>query len=418
MLKKALKNDYLFSLFTKVLSVAIGIIYSIVYSRFLGAELRGTAAIITNYSELSSLIITFGAFSAYPFFIKSDGKDRYEEFINNVFALFFLCLIFSGILAYLFKNNINISIAILIAPFWMCNRQLNYIILIENPRRSNAANTSVDIIDLLFVSVLLFVKKSSTFEWCVAIVSAKHILLFIFCLFNIFKKKFRFHPTFRGIMPYIKYGIIPMFTIVLMEINYKMDVLMLEWFKITKADIGVYSLGVMLSQKVLLIPDALKDVLLSKLVSGKNTEEVCKICRISFTITFIIEIVVLLFGKQIIFLFYGEEYANAYLTTVIICAGVIGMVFYKMIYSFNVVIGYKNTNLLILGISAFLNVALNALLIPVIGSNGAAVASLVSYLFCGVSFIVFFCRKTHVSLKDILLIRKTDLLLLKKAIFK
>ena len=209
-----------------------------------------------------------------------------------------------------------------------------------------------------------------------------------------------------------------MITIILMEVNYKVDVLMLEWFHISNATIGIYSLGVMLAQKVWMVPDALKDILLSKLVGGKGEEEVAKISRISFFITMVCELLVVVFGKPLIRLLYGSEYDGAYFITLIICAGVVGMVFYKMIYSYNVANGDKNVNLSLLGITALANILLNAISIPFLGSYGAAIASLVSYLVCGIGFLMHFSRKTGTKVLDVVLIKKDDFTVLREIFIK
>jgi O-antigen/teichoic acid export membrane protein len=167
-----------------------------------------------------------------------------------------------------------------------------------------------------------------------------------------------------------------------------------------------------------MIPDALKDILLSKLVGGKGADEVAKVSRISFFITMICEILVIIFGKPLIRVLYGSEYDGAYFITLIICAGVIGMVFYKMIYSFNVANGDKNVNLFLLGISALANIILNALTIPFLGSYGAAIASLVSYFVCGIGFLIFFSRKTGTKIWDIVVINKDDFVVLKQKLIK
>ena len=127
----------------------------------------------------------------------------------------------------------------------------------------------------------------------------------------------------------------------------------------------------------------------------------------------IFELIVVIIGKPLIRMLYGSEYEGAYYITLIICAGVIGMVFYKMIYSFNVANGDKNVNLYLLGISAIANVFLNAITIPFLGSYGAAIASLVSYFVCGVGFLFFFTRKTNIKLMDVVFIKKDDLKFLK-----
>ena len=219
-------------------------------------------------------------------------------------------------------------------------------------------------------------------------------------------------------MPYIKYGIVPMLTVILMEINYKVDIIMLDRFYVSTTDIGIYSLGVMLAQKIWIITDALKDILLSKLAKGRTVDEVSKVTRISLFITILIIIGVICFGKPFIVLLYGKEYSGSYLVTLIIMAGVVGMVFYKMVYSYNVVNGHKNINLILLGIAALLNIIVNIVAIPHLGSLGAALASLVSYSICGIAFLMYFCIKTQTPIRNMLLINKNDIKMIKLFFYK
>ena len=417
MIKKILNNSYVFSVLAKLFSVFVGIVYSIFYSRYLGAELRGTASIINNYAEILSLVFCLGAFQAYPYFKKKYGKDIYEDFINNVFALIGIFYLLIIPLIFILGIRSNLAIGLLIAPMWMGGRQLNYVVLVENPRLSNMATIIQDTVDFILIAALMIFTKAN-FRFCVLIVTFKQAIYFIICLKNIYFRKFSFHPTLRGIFPYISYGIVPMITLILMEINYKIDVLMLEWFSIPTAAIGIYSLGVMLAQKVWMIPDALKDILLSKLVAGKDSGEVARISRISFTITICCELMLVILGKPLIRLMYGAEYEDSYFITLIICAGVVGMVFYKMIYSYNVANGHKNANLLLLLISALLNVVFNAVTIPFIGTYGAAAASLISYLMCGIGFLIFFKSKTGIKISEAIIIKKEDLMFFRKILKK
>ena len=234
-------------------------------------------------------------------------------------------------------------------------------------------------------------------------------MFFLIAVLNLRVNILQIRPTLKGILPYIKYGIIPMFTIILMEINYKVDVVILERLDVSKSLIGIYSLGVILAEKLWMIPDALKDILLSKLSKGKTSEEVAKITRISFTVMLFLITFMVLFGKLFITLMYGHDYQDAYYVTLIILAGTLGMVFYKMIYSYNVANGHKNVNFVILLSAAFSNIVLNYVLIPLYGITGAAVASLISYSLCGITFLIYFCHQTKTNYLDMILIKKSDI---------
>lgn len=166
----------------------------------------------------------------------------------------------------------------------------------------------------------------------------------------------------------------------------------------------------MLAQKLWMIPDALKDILTGKLAKGRTSDEVCKITRISLWITAGCIIGMAIFGRMLINLIFGSEYAGAYQVFLNISLGVLGMVFYKMIYAYNVVNGHKNINFVMLFASAVINVILNYFFIQKMSINGAALASTISYSVCGLSFLIYFIKDTKQSPAKILLIQKEDIL--------
>ncbi|MCR5206173.1 MAG: polysaccharide biosynthesis C-terminal domain-containing protein [Lachnospiraceae bacterium] len=413
---KLTNNAYVFSVIAKIISVATGLLYSVLYSRYLHAELRGSASIINNYADIIMLILCFGIYQGYPYFKKKNGVDIYEEFINLIFALFFTYALVGTLIIVLFQPGTYATVAIILIPFMFGTKQLNYVVLMERPKLRNSAQIFLDIWDILFITVLMFVVEADLFI-CIIILISKEVVYFTIAVINLKFNIFKIRPSFKKLMPYVKFGFIPMITVIMMEINYKADVIMLEKFGVTEAQIGVYGLGVTLAQKVWLIPDALKDILLSNLAKGKDESEVSKITRLSLAIMVGCVLVLLVVAKPFVDILYGDEYSGAYEIIVILIVGIIGMVFYKMIYSYNVINGHKNINLLFLSIAAVVNIGVNAITIPYWGIYGAGLASSVSYLICGIVFLIYFCKKTGTPFSDMLLIKKSDLALM-KGIFK
>ena len=91
------------------------------------------------------------------------------------------------------------------------------------------------------------------------------------------------------------------------------------------------------------------------------------------------------------------------------------MIFYKIVYSYNVVNGYKTVNLILLGIAAIINIVGNLILIPIMGIKGAALTSVISYLICGILFLIYFKEKTNIKLSELIIVQKDDInLFLKK----
>ena len=98
----------------------------------------------------------------------------------------------------------------------------------------------------------------------------------------------------------------------------------------------------------------------------------------------------------------------------ILFVGIESMIFYKMVYSYNISRGKRTVNLLFLGIAAVVNIIGNLIFIPLYGIWGAAIMSVVSYLVCGLCFLVYFYRVSRIPMLKILLLQKEDFEMVKK----
>lgn len=414
-INKIFQNQYIYSVLTKIVVVAIGFLNSIVLARYLGPELKGMAATATNYANIFSIVITFGLQEAYPFFRKKREKDKYiSEYMSFVIVLFIAYTIVSGIFSLIYKPPLEIATCIIVTLVMGYSLIVNYVALVESPNKRNSAMTVMYVIDLaVLVALYLFIPQS----YLIAIFLTSFIFLIQAIYYSIaLKFKFDFHLIRRrDVFEYIKFGFFPMIALLLTTLNYRVDVIMLRTApEVSYAQIGVYSVGVSLAEKVFMIPNAVKEILLSKLANGKNENEVCKTIRMCWPICFLSTIGIIVLGKPFVNLFYGEAYSNAYSTTIICVFGTVFMIFFKMISTYNVVNGKQRINLILLLVADFINVILNALLIPKYGTNGAAIASDISYFICATLFVIYFCNSEKIALKEVVLLQKSDLKILKK----
>ena len=406
-LKSLVNQDYLFSVFSKMVGVALAVIYSAFYNRYLGTVLKGDAAIISNYISLISSFTAMGMYQAYPFYKKKE-KDVFYPFVNNMTSLYFLMTLSCLLLTFLLPVNWNLKIAVAIVPIQSYIRQINYVVMVDVPRRRNISSMVISILDLVVV-LAFFVLSEATYGHLVAILLIQNIVCLVisYCNLKVDFKKCRFDlsrvPQFFG------YGILPMITLLLMTLNYRVDILMLEILGISKAEIGIYSVGVALAEKIWLVPDAIKDILMSRLTNGAGTAEVARVTRASLALSLGMLVLAIIFGRPAIWLLYGVEFRSAYEILIIMLAGVIGMIFYKMVYAYNVVNGKRVINLIFLAGAAVANIIGNFVLIPIGGIFAAAWASVISYLICGISFLVYFHHAVGMKYSDMLFMKKEDI---------
>lgn len=408
-----INQDYFFSVISKVIGVFLAIVYSAFYNRYLGTVLKGDAAIISNYISLISSFTALGMYQAYPYYRKK-GEDIFYPFINNMTSLYLLMTGVCVVLALTLPVNTNLKFAICLVPIQSFIRHINYVVMIEVPRRQNISSIILHIEELIVVLGFFFFSKA-TYFYLILILLIQNVANLALSWVNLRVSCRNLHFDLSQVPKYAKYGFIPMVTLLLMTLNYRVDILMLEdVFDIPKAMIGIYSVGISLGEKIWLIPDALKDILMSHLANGSNKDETAKVTRLSLAVILAMLVAMILLGKPFILFLYGNEYEDAYSIFLIMLAGVVGMVFYKMIYAHNVVHGKRIVNLIFLGIAAIANIVWNYLLIPYGGIFAAAWASVISYLVCGFAFLIYFCITEKVNIKDVLFVKKSDIALFKK----
>ena len=423
-LKKLTESEYIFSIISKIIGLILGVMLSVLTSRYFGVELKGVLSVIGNDVTLMATFIGLGIYQAYPFYKKKE-PEIFQIYVNNITSYFIISeiilLILGAVLWYYGIDNLFIF-ALLLVPMEVYTKQLNYVLLIENPQKRNATYMYISFFEILVILVIWLVLDAGIVSVLIYYSSSTVLKLMLSFMYNSIRLK-NFQFNIKRLLEFIKFGFVPMLVFICMTINYKIDIQMLKWFEqngniVTYSDIGIYAVAITLATKVWLIPDAIKDILLSKLIKMKNSgeKEVAKIIRINLFICIASIILLIVFGKPMITLLYGKDFEQVYYVMIFLFVGILGMIFYKMIYSYNIANGKRTINLIFLGISAIINFIGNLFLIPVLGLWGAVIMSVISYSVCGVCFLVYFKIKSRIPLGDILFIKKSDLLLFKNKI--
>lgn len=414
---KLLGNDYIFSVLTKLISVVVGVFHAAFLARFLGPELKGISASITSIVSVGCILVTGGIHQAFPYYRKKDSSQSFlNKFCSITLIVYFALFIFAGIISLLIPAGIIIKVSILLIPLFGYETIINYIFLIEYPKKRNLTNLIAAIAETV---VLLLFWKSLKPNNILMIISIS-IAIIIRAVGSTVCLKFKFtckNMSFAYLWKLLKFGWIPMIALLLTMLNSRLDIIMLNGFTFISAyQVGIYSTGVGLAEKALFIPDAIREILLGKLVSGKEKDEVAKACRLGVFISILITVFILLFGKPVISVLFGNEYLTAYSIAVVCTFGTVFMVFIKMISQYNIVHKKQLTNMFLLAGAVVLNVLINLWLVPICGVLGTAIASLLSHFVCGMSFALFFSIKTKTKIIDLMFIRRDDLRIIRDLI--
>ncbi|MBQ8416581.1 MAG: oligosaccharide flippase family protein [Clostridia bacterium] len=407
---KLLGNDYVFSVLTKLFSVFVGIFHAAFLARFLGPELKGVSASITSIVSVGCILVTCGIHQAFPYYRKKDSSKNFlNKFCSTTLIVYSVLFVLAGIISFLIPAGIVIRVSILLIPVFGYETIINYVFLIEHPKKRNLTNLISSIAETIVLLLFWVLLKPNNFLMIICI----SIAIIIRAIASTVCVKFRFtykELSFGYLWELLKFGWIPMIALLLTMLNSRLDIIMLNGFTFISAyQVGIYSTGVGLADKALFIPDAIREILLGKLVSGKEEDEVAKACRLGVFISTLITVFILVFGKLVIRVLFGDEYLTAYSIAIVCTLGTVFMVFIKMISQYNIVHKKQLTNMFLLAGAVVLNVLLNLWLVPFCGVLGTAIASLVSHFICGMSFVLFFSVKTKTRILDLIFVRKDDL---------
>ena len=408
-LRNSFRDEYFYSVITKFITILIGILQSILLARYLGSELKGVNAYISSITSVGSVIITFGMHQAYPYYRKKIGKDAiYRDFVSLMMVLYFIFFLFGLLFILTIDASIEIKAVFLLIPLLGYTRVVDYICLIEQPNHRNSWWTVISILDIVYILCLwLFVERN--------ILPTISILFFPEIIRSVvFTKMLHVKPAlhaglFTLFIELIKYGFFPMLALLMTTLNYRIDVLMLHQYSyISDAMIGVYSLGLSLSDKIVMIPDTLKGILVSKLSKGADNNEVVKVARLGFWSSVFLCGLIIFLGKPVISLFYGAEYYDSYHIVTITSIGILSVSYFKLIAQYNIVNKKQKLNVLMLSIAIVVDIVLNLLFIPRWGINGAALATSIGNFVCGVVFIIYFSKISGIPVSRFFIFQKED----------
>lgn len=407
-----LKNQYVLSIVTKCCNLLIAIIVSAITARYLGTTLKGQVAYISNITSITSIVLSLGVYQAYPFYKKKMSGEEFVKFKDSfvsAISIFMViqCIITIIAISFTYMISIEVFIVVLINPVLVYYKIISYCMLVERPNKKNLVEFYVNIFEVFYMLFLTFFIKKNLIVGVSTIIIKDAILSFIYSK----QFGFKFHidkDALKVLGKLSKFGIFPMFSVLMTTLNYRVDTIMLKYY-VDYSSIGVYSVGVSIAEKVWVIPDAMRDIMTSKLASGKKADEVAMVIRFCTSICIVIFIVMLLFSEPVINLLYGEEYNGAYLVIIIMLVGTIAMTYFKMIASYFIVVNKQKISFVFLTISVVVNVIGNMIMIPMLGIYGAAWTSAISYLICSILFLGYFLRTENVKLKDCLIITRKDI---------
>ena len=396
MLKDRVKSILSFGVMTNIL----GILQSILLARLLGPELRGELAVPLTFVLLVLPLSSMGFKQNLSFLIRRRGI-----YVSNR-SLAFLSLIcmmssaaFTSVYIYFYPDSIDfvlIQVFALILIRTLADLFSYKLLVLQQAHKITQLSFIRASIEVLLI-VFLFMSQVKSLDLVLNVFIVSYSCYCLLILYKTIysnqvdnlsdKKTLLFDGAFfkRG----LAYGA-PLF---LININISFDILMLGKLSTSKS-VGLYQVAVSIANILWVIPTLLWAFIFSESLHKELPELLSKLLKF---FQFLLKASVLLLVPVTLShwffpLVYGDSFEKSAQLFNILILGYYAMLTYKVSYGVFASHGLVRIPLIIFSVCALLNICLNYFLIPRLSEEGAAIATLTSYLICGALFYFYTYR--------------------------
>jgi O-antigen/teichoic acid export membrane protein len=425
MAKRNTVKDIMMTFLTKIVYLGGSFFVSIILARLLGAEGKG---IVTALFVIPNILISLADMGVRQAAAYTIGQKKYS--LQYVFSSSLTLWIFSSLLSIIllllyymlpittsyhwgliFTAILLVPIKILDSYYYGIHQGLQQIGVM------NMRHLIAFIIRLLVVLLFVWIIPTHVFGAAAAmVVSALGVGIYSYWVLKD-KVKFTFYRQTDLPRHLFKQGILFALALFILTINYRIDILLLEQL-VTPAEIGQYSVGVGLAELIWQLPNAIGTVLFASSANSKTDEEASKrsarLLRVSLVFLVFGGVLFSLTSQWIVPFIYGTEFIPAAGVINRLLPGILLVVVIQVLHASLSGRGYPLIGAKLFVVAIVVNIVLNLILIPELGINGAAYASTTSYAIGGIGYAWLFARKEQMSMKDVLIVQKEDIQLIKE----
>lgn len=419
MAKRGFLRDTIGVLNSNVFSIICSVLAVIILTNILGAEGFGVYYALLVIPLIVVGFTHMGIRGASIFLL---GKKKYTDdtIVSNVITILIYTSLFgialSSVAYYFFyepEYTITlIALVVIIIPFRLGIVYIGGIYFGKDEiKKANRLEWAINLINLILTIILVWWQKTGLLGAVISLTVANIIVgtLALVSMFKTFDVKIGIIPEIAKNL--LKLGVMYAFTFFIVQLNYRTDILLLEKLSTLK-QVGIYSLGVHITEQLWQVPFAISIVLFSRTANEKNhhllTSQTIALARQSVIIIAILSLFVILLAPILIPLVFGKDFIPSVNIINLILPGVIVLVVFRVLSGQLAGMGKPQYGIYIFLPALILNVILNLLWIPEYGAAGAAYASNISYAAGTIGYWIIYSRVLKVSSLEIFKYKKSD----------
>lgn len=418
-----LKRNIAFTTSSQAITMVASFIANWYLARFLGPDLRGQYVYLFTVNSVVWLLLDLGVSKSLMYSLQRD-KANPSGLYSLSLVFFVISLVLSVLIFQLFGGRILgqnayhplviLALSVYIAVYQLHNRQKvmsigmnrigDYSLLLVLP----TVVFMLLILPLFWLFPASFRMQSSYFLYVAVMIS-----ITAFFHFRIRKAiNFKFIWDFPLVKRSYSLGFKAFFSEYMAILMTRADVLILKQLG-TFAQLGVYTLAINFIDIINVTSNMIGVVLLNKFAALNDDMQSLQILRKIFIVMVIFNLVcisgMLILGSFVINLMYGSAYSDAYHVFIYLVPAIFGLTLGSLFNTFLWSKGFPIFTIIAPAVSTLMKVALSYILIPIMGSYGAALSSSLVYPFWFIILLVWYFS-THRDQKiGSLIIQKSDI---------
>ncbi len=410
---------------SNVFTIVAGLLASVILSRKLGP---GGFGVYSAILVIPLIVVSFTQLGIRGSSIYHLGRKKFEqsEIIGSILLILgmtsALGILITGI-GFLVVNDASftglyILLVMLSIPFRLAMAYFGGIFIgKEQIGKANFINWFSEMIHLVAVVVFVWILQWKVAGALLSLLAA-NFLITLWAGVRIGKEVgFRFQYRWIIVRDLLSMGFLFALSFVVIQLNYRIDVLLLQKLS-TMDQVGFYSLGVSIAEKLWQLPLAIGVVLMSRTANSTDHELINhttgKLVRVSFLAGLIASAVLALLSPWLIPLVWGEEFASSVRIIQYILPGILFISVFRILSSRLSGIGKPHIAIYVFLPALIINILLNLWWIPSLGALGAVWATNVSYTLGTLAFVFVYSKAVRMPVRRIVEFQEDDFLFVKE----
>jgi O-antigen/teichoic acid export membrane protein len=406
-------NKVLGTIGSRLLTAAISLGVIIITSKQLGAEAVGTISLIILGITIVQMV---NSFIGGPSLVYLTPRiDIYKLFVPSYIWAVITAIICTFLLKFLNLIPSEYFLHVLMLSLIQSLASVNQSILLGKEKiKIYNIITSVQVVILIAVLgiFVFYLERKNVMSYIIALYTSYSFGMLASMIATLKLLKVTDLKNFKQVIKTIlHYGTYAQVANIVQLFNYRVTYYMIESF-IGRASLGVYSVGVQLSEGLWLTGKSMAIVQYSRISNIENKEYAKKITlvfgKISLLVTFVLLLILLLIPYQFFSGIFGKDFKELPIVILSLSSGILFLSFSFSLSHYFSGMGKPHHNTISSSIGFVVTLVLGYILIPKFHLWGAGITTSFAYLAILCYQIIFFTKVSGAKLKE-LLISSSDL---------